>query len=247
MPPFKPLRSEKFAQEVANHIKASIFDGTYDSGDKLPTENDMAGMFGVSKVTIRQAVRILESSGILYTRQGTDGGIFVAEADATAVSSYLSDMLKLKRVQPSDLTMTRMIFEPDIAAMVARVWQGDDLEEIYANIQQANRALSRGDLGGVRMLNLSYHRLICSLTRNPVIIFTLNSVLDVLEENVFKIKLDREFVQHEIIEHEAIIEKIKMQNPEESRLEMQEHIRHVHEKLETAHAAFAGKKRKNAL
>ena len=75
MQPFKPLRSEKFAQEVANQIKASIFDGTYNLGDKLPSENDLAGMFGVSKVTIRQAVRILESSGILYTRQGIDGGI----------------------------------------------------------------------------------------------------------------------------------------------------------------------------
>jgi GntR family transcriptional repressor for pyruvate dehydrogenase complex len=243
MQPFKPLRSEKFAQEVANQIKASIFDGIYVSGDKLPTENDMAGMFGVSKVTIRQAVRILESSGILFTRQGIDGGIFVAEADATAVSSYLSDMLKLKRVKQSDLTMTRLIFEPDISAMVARVWQSEDLKEIYANIQQANMALSTGDLGSVRMLNLTYHRLICALTRNPVIIFSLNSVLDVLEENVFKVKLDREFVHKEIIEHEVIIEKIKKRNPEESRREMHKHIRCVHEKLETAHDILVEKNR----
>ena len=171
----------------------------------------------------------------------------MAEADATAVSCYLSDMLKLKRVNQSDLTMTRMIFEPDIAAMVAHVWQREDLKEIYANIQQANTALSRRDLDNVRMLNLTFHRLICALTRNPVIIFTLNSVLDVLEENILKIKLDREFVHNEIIEHEAIIEKIKKRNPEESRREMHRHIRRVHEKLESAHAALVGKKQKSAL
>ena len=111
-------------------------------------------------------------------------------------------------------------------------------------LQQAKMALSRGNLDSVRMLSLTFHRLICALTRNPVIIFTLNSVLDVLEENVLKIKLDREFVHNEIIEHAAIIEKIKVRNPEASRQEMHKHIQRVHEKLETAHAALVAKKHK---
>jgi len=247
MQPFKPLRVEKFAQEVANRIKASIFDGVYNTGDKLPSENDMAGMFGVSRVTVRQAVRILESSGILYTRQGIEGGIFVAEADETSVGSYLSDMLKLKRVTQSDLTLTRTIFEPDIAALVARVWQGEDLAAIYTNIEAAQAAMTGGDLDRVRMLNLHYHRLIGALTRNPVIIFTLNSVLDVLEENVLKIKLDKEFVRNEIVEHEVIIAKIRLQNPRESRREMRKHIQRVHEKLESIHAEMQAKKLRNAV
>ena len=141
MPPFKRLRSEKFSQEIANQIKKSIFDQTFVSGDKLPSENDMAELFGVSSATVRQAIRILESSGLLFTKQGVDGGIFVAEADPAAVSSYLSDMLKLKRVSQSDLTMTRMIFEPDVAALVATVWQDGDLNDMYDNIQQARKAL----------------------------------------------------------------------------------------------------------
>jgi DNA-binding FadR family transcriptional regulator len=247
MQPFKRLRSEKFSQEVANQIKESIFDETYASGDKLPNESDMAAMFGVSKVTVRQAIRILESSGILYTKQGVEGGIFVAEADTTAVSSYLSDMLKLKRVNQSDLSMTRMIFEPDVAALVARVWQDKDLEEIYENLQQAKIALDRGDLKRSRLFNLSFHRFIYALTRNPVIIFTLNSVIDVLEENVLKIKLGKDFVYDEIVAHEAIIEKISLREPEESRDEMHRHIKKVHEKLENAHRSLTGRELKSAL
>ena len=247
MPLFKPLRSEKFSQEVAKQIKKRIFDGTYVSGDKLPSENEMAAMFGVSNVTVRQAIRILESSGLLYTKQGIDGGIFIAEADTTAVSSYLSDMLKLKRVTQSDLTMTRMIFEPDVASLVARIWQGNDLEEIYENIQQAKDALGRGDLENSRLFNLSFHRFIYSLTRNPVIIFTLNSVIDVLEENVLNIKLDRDFVYDEIVAHEAIVKKITLRNPEESRGEMHKHIKKVHEKLETAYQSIMSTDLKSAL
>ena len=247
MQPFKRLRSEKFSQEVANQIKESIFDETYASGDKLPNESEMAAMFGVSNVTVRQAIRILESSGILYTKQGIEGGIFVAEADTTAVSSYLSDMLKLKRVNQSDLTMTRMIFEPDVAALVARVWQDKDLDEIYENLQQAKIALNRGDLKSSRLFNLSFHRFIYALTRNPVIIFTLNSVIDVLEENVLKIKLGKDFVYDEIIAHEAIIEKISLREPEKSRNEMHRHIKKVHEKLENAHRSLTAQELKSAL
>lgn len=247
MKPFKRLRSEKFSQEVAGHIKESIFAGTYMSGDKLPSESDMAEMFGVSKVTVRQAIRILESSGILFTKQGVDGGIFVAEADTTAVSSYLSDMLRLKRVNQSDLTMTRMIFEPDVASLVARVWQYKDLEEIYENIQQAKKALHKGNLECSRLLNLSFHRFIYALTRNPVIIFTLNSVIDVLEENVLKIKLDKSFVGDEIVAHESIIEKISLREPKKSRDEMQKHIKKIHEKLENAHNSLTPEGLKSAI
>ena len=241
MPPFKRLRSEKFSQEIANQIKKSIFDRTYVSGDKLPSENDLAELFGVSNVTVRQAIRILESSGLLFTKPGVDGGIFVAEANTTAVSSYLSDMLKLKRVNQSDLTMTRMMFEPDVAALAAMVWQDRDLDDMVDNVQQARNALKKGDLDACRLSNLSFHRFIYALTRNPVIIFTLNSVIDVLEENVLTLKLSKGFVLEEVVDHEVIIEKIKSRLPDESREEMRRHIKGVHEELEAAHTHLKSK------
>jgi len=232
MPPFKPVKTEKFAQEMANQIKQSIFDGTYASGDKLPSEGELAKLFCVSKVTVRQSVRVLESSGLVYTRQGVEGGIFVAEADSLAVSSYLSDMLKLKRVTQSDLTLSRLIFEPDIASLVASVWRGTDLEATEENLRQAQASLKRGDLGNTRLLNLAFHRLVCAVTRNPVIIFTINSVMDVLEENVLRINVEKGFIQRQVLEHERILEKIRDRKADEAYEEMREHIGIVHEKLE---------------
>ncbi|MCG2778716.1 MAG: FCD domain-containing protein [Desulfobacterales bacterium] len=237
MPPFKPLRTEKFSQEVANQIKESIFDGTYVSGDKLPSEGDMSQLFAVSKVTVRQAIRVLENSGIVYTKQGVDGGIFVAEADTMSVSSYLSDMLKLKRVKMSDLTMARIIFEPDIVYRVAKVWEGDDLEVLEKNVQEAQIALDKNEFRRSRLLNLEFHRLVCNISKNPVVIFALNSVIDVLEENVLKTELDRDFIRDEIIAHETIIEKIRSREREQAHDEMREHIKVVHQKLEEIYSS----------
>lgn len=228
---FKPLRNEKFSQEVASRIKESIFDETFTPGDKLPSESKMAQAFGVSNVTVRQAIRVLESSGILYTKQGVDGGIFVAEADTTAISSYLSDMLRLKRVTMSDLTMARVIFEPEIAYHASESWKDGDLEEAEKNIKAAEDALTQKEPFNARMLNLQFHQLICNITKNPVVSFAIHSVIDVLEENAMKSKSDSDFTAAVIASHKAIVEKIRERKKEEARDEMKRHIEDVHVRL----------------
>lgn len=229
---FKPLRSEKFSQEVANRIKESIFNETFAPGDKLPSENQLAKAFGVSNVTVRQAVRVLESSGILYTKQGVEGGIFVAEADTASVSSYLSDMLRLKRVTMSDLTMARVIFEPEIAYHASIAWRDGDLGEVEDNIKAAEAALARGKHFEARMLNLQFHQLVCDITKNPVVTFALDSVMDVLEANAMKSKSNIDFTAKVIASHRSIMEKIRDRKKEEARDEMKRHIERVHVKLE---------------
>ena len=227
---FKPLRTEKFSAEIANRIKESIFNGTYNPGDRLPSENEFARMFGGSNVTVRQAIRILEHSGIVFTRQGVDGGIFVAKADTMSVSTYLSDMLRLKRVTLGDLTIARIIFEPDIASLAASMKKEDDLEELEENIRDARVALGRGDYKEARLLNLRFHRTISNITRNPVIVFTLNSVADVLEENISGGQ-SGEFVGKTIEAHERILEKIRAGDKIAARSEMAKHVRAVHKSL----------------
>ena len=232
---FRSLRTKKVSQEVVNQIKGSIFDGIYVSGDKLPSESDMAEQFGVSNVTVRQAIRVLESSGIVYTKQGVNGGIFVAEADTISVSSYLSDMLRLKRVTMSNLTTARITFEPSIAYCVAKSWEGKDLEAAQSNVRKAQLALTKDNIREARILNLEFHCLVCNITKNPVIIFALNSVIDVLKENVLKTELDEDFIRNEIISHKKILQEIKARKKDEAYAEMSMHINTVHQKLEEVH------------
>jgi DNA-binding FadR family transcriptional regulator len=167
------------------------------------------------------------------------GGIFVSEADTQAVSSYLSDMLGLKKITQSRLTMLRLIFEPDIAFLVTQKWKGDDLEELEKNIQKGQRALDGGNLDEARLAGLTFHRLLCNITKNPIIIFTHNSVIDVLEENILKFSLDKNFIQDEILAHSVILEKIRARKEDEAREEMRQHIRIAHDKPEEIDQALS--------
>lgn len=231
MTQFKPLKSRKYAAEVAEQIKSRIFDGTYGPGDKLPSEGQLAHLFEVSMVSIRQATRVLESSGLVYTKRGVDGGVFVAEADTLVVSTYLSDMLQLKRVSLGDLTMARLIFEPEIARVAAEIWKDEELDELEQNVNMTQAALEAGELKQARICNLVFHRIISKLTKNPVVIFTLNSVMDVLRSNVRDTEIDEEFVRNELIAHKMILKNIRFRDAGMAHDQMRVHIRTVHEKL----------------
>lgn len=229
--PFKSLKPRKYAAEVAAQIKRTIFDGTYGPGDKLPSESQLAQLFEVSTVSVRQATRVLENSGLVYTKRGADGGVFVAEADTLVVSTYLSDMLQLKRVTLGDLTMARLIFEPEIARMAAEIWKGEELEELEQNVDMSQAALEAGEIKQARINNLVFHRIISRLTKNPVVIFTLNSVMDVLKNNVRETEIDEEFVRNELIAHKMILKNIRSRDAGMAHDQMRIHIRTVHDRL----------------
>ena len=75
MAQFKPLRTEKFSGEIANQIKESIFNGTYNPGDRLPSESEFARMFGGSNVTVRQAMPTEKKDKILSAIFGSKAGV----------------------------------------------------------------------------------------------------------------------------------------------------------------------------
>lgn len=66
----KKISRQKASQQILDQIKQNIYDGTYPIGEKLPSENVLADAFGVSRVPIREALGVLEASGIITSRQG---------------------------------------------------------------------------------------------------------------------------------------------------------------------------------
>ena len=78
---FKPIRPVRVSDEVFEQLKQSILLGHFKAGERLPTERDLAEEFQVSRVAVREALRNLENTGFVSTRQGATGGAFVTELD----------------------------------------------------------------------------------------------------------------------------------------------------------------------
>jgi DNA-binding GntR family transcriptional regulator len=82
-------------QQVADQLRDRILDGSLTSGDRLPTEIELSEIFGVSRSTIREALRVLASKDLIRTTRGTTGGTFVARVQFDQVSDYLEMSLGL--------------------------------------------------------------------------------------------------------------------------------------------------------
>src|SRR5213595_456802 len=80
-PAFAPIRPTRASSDVIAQIRRAILSGQYRPGDRLPTERDMAQQFGVSRVTVRDALRALEAHGLVRVKVGGQGGPYVSAPD----------------------------------------------------------------------------------------------------------------------------------------------------------------------
>jgi GntR family transcriptional regulator, transcriptional repressor for pyruvate dehydrogenase complex len=119
MPTFKPIKQSRVSEEVTEQMKRSILVGYFKSGDKLPSERELAEQFKVSRVAIREALRVLENTGFLTTRQGVTGGAFVTDLTFEHLSNAFIDLFRAEKISIPELVQVRLLVEPEIARQAA--------------------------------------------------------------------------------------------------------------------------------
>jgi GntR family transcriptional repressor for pyruvate dehydrogenase complex len=117
---FVTLKTKRLSETIEESIKDLILSGKITVGSKLPTEPEMSRQFGVSMVTIREALRGLEILGIIQKKRGKGGGIFVTQTGKEAVDGVLQNYFSLSEYSSEDIGVARSIIEPNAAAIAAR-------------------------------------------------------------------------------------------------------------------------------
>src|ERR671933_85501 len=104
---------------IVDQIRADVFAQRRRPGDRLPSEAMLAEQFGVSRMGVREALRVLELQGLVEVRHGYAGGVFVAEPDGTALLGALEDSLRQGQVAADELYQARLLVEPAVARLAA--------------------------------------------------------------------------------------------------------------------------------
>lgn len=133
MPRFKPIKQSRVSEEVTEQLKQSIIAGHFKEGDKLPSERDLASEFQVSRVAIHEALRSLESSGFIVTRQGPAGGSYVTELTFECSVNAFQDLYIAEKISISEVHHVRRVVEAEIASLAAL-----NVTEEYAKRLQAS-------------------------------------------------------------------------------------------------------------
>ncbi|HLQ60909.1 MAG TPA: FadR/GntR family transcriptional regulator, partial [Candidatus Acidoferrales bacterium] len=127
----KPMRA---STDVIAQIRQAILSGRYQPGDRLPTERDMARQFGVSRVTVRDALRALEAAGLVQVRVGGQGGPYVAHPDVALLTESLGTHLHMHGSTFLELAEARLALETTAARLAAERATEDDLRHMEAAI-----------------------------------------------------------------------------------------------------------------
>src|SRR4030043_821332 len=118
--PFKKVTSPvRMPEAIGRQIEEKFFLDQLKAGQTLPPEKELMKQFGVGRNTMREALRILEHSGLIKVKQGSRGGPVITKLTNEFVSDFLTKALRLGGVTPNHLSQFRLAIEPSIAEMLA--------------------------------------------------------------------------------------------------------------------------------
>ena len=177
---FRPIRASRAFEEIAAQIRAEMAEGRLRVGSRLPSERALAEQFGVSRNTLREALRSLEHAGLIRLQKGATGGAFISEASGQAIGAGLLDMYQLGSIEPRQLTEARIWLEEIVVREACRRATPQDCDALDANVQAAGDAAKAGNFDRSVELHLEFHRMLARLTGNPIMVTLLDGVLGVL-------------------------------------------------------------------
>src|SRR6201996_1180493 len=128
--------SPKAASVVAAHIRKQIVMGELAEGDLLPSEAEMVKRLGVSRPTLRQAFRILETEHLITVQRGARGGTTVLRPSTKLASRYLSDLLRHRVTTLGDVLAARLLIEPAVVELLARRRDDAAIEALEAAVNE---------------------------------------------------------------------------------------------------------------
>lgn len=129
-PLFKKIELTRGYKEVVQQIQQAIIDQHLKPGDKLPPQNELMETFQVSKFTLLGALRLLEQSGLVYTKHGATGGTFVSEMNTTPFSESLKLLVSMKKITLQELAEFRLTIEGRVAYWAAKKRRLKDIKKM---------------------------------------------------------------------------------------------------------------------
>jgi GntR family transcriptional regulator, transcriptional repressor for pyruvate dehydrogenase complex len=220
-PVFANLGRRNAYRDVADQIRQTIFRDRLSLFQRLPSERDLAEQFGVSRVVVREAVRTLESSGLVTVKKGPKGGIFVAQDYERPIVDTVTNLLAGGEATLGNLFELRLLIEPHAAARVAEIGTEADFAMLEATIGATEREHDADQ--SVRHRYIDFHRQVVRLARNPLLAVIGETVLLVLYERVKK-AVSADTTEAGLIMHRQLVDAFRRHKPDEARRIMTQDI-----------------------
>ena len=233
---FQPIKPKKVSSQIADQIRESILAGDFSPGDKLPPERELSAMFGVSRPSVREALNILASAGLVMSYQG--GGTVVQSLVDHGNGNALSELIRDEQERALEVIEVRKCMESWTAYFAAERALPEDIrrmDEIIAAMQANIDGLKPSE-----DLDANLHIVIARATHNIVWLHLMQSIFDAMKEfqrGVWRaVYLTEEDHRTLFVHHAAIVTAIRSRDAEAAREAMMRHLTFA-EQRSTAYVA----------
>jgi GntR family transcriptional regulator, transcriptional repressor for pyruvate dehydrogenase complex len=170
---FSAVSVGRVSQVIVDQIRALIRQGRLNPGDRLPPERDLCERFGVSRVTVREALRVLEAGGLIEVRVGARGGAFVTSPTNARLGEGLADLLQLSPLTAAEVTEARRVFELGIVPLVVERATEEDLVALERLCEEQQTALDEQRY--TMEMSAEFHVRVAASTHNKAVEMIVHS------------------------------------------------------------------------
>jgi len=160
------VRAPKLSHLVAERLRAQIADGELSAGDSLPSEAQLLEQFGVSRPTLREALRVLESETLIQLGRGARSGAVVLGPSIEAVARYSGTFLASRGTTIAEIHQVRMLLEPPLAALIAQRCRREDVKALRACVKAQQEGLKNEDYLAVISSVIDFHDVMVRCSEN---------------------------------------------------------------------------------
>ncbi len=226
--PIKKVTRQSVSEQVFEQLKEQILNNEWQKGEKIPSENELSALLGVSRVTVRNALQKLISLGLIETRFGE--GSFITDALPGISMNSLIPIAYLKENSLQEILEYRRVMEGNVAELATKKASPEDvakLEEAYLAMDKV-----KDNLEQFSKADLNFHLLLANTTKNSLIIQTFYIFSDVLNRAFSQIVTKRGNSAG-IYYHKLLLEAVKDGNSLEAKRIMDEHMEDLYNTFET--------------
>lgn len=209
---FTPVEPVRAYQRIVEQVEEALLTGELRAGENLPSERDLVRQFQVSRATVREALRVLESRGLVRSRPGSPHGAEVLSFRTNLLRSPLTHLLRVEHLSLTDLLQFRMVLEGSASFLAALQSSEQQLQAMEAALAGMARAAGRG-MAEFSAADLRFHEAVAAASGNELMSVcsevTREVVLQTMHEHIASAPDSEELMQTWLQAHTRLFEAIR--------------------------------------
>lgn len=225
---FNKVQPVRGFEDVLTQIYNAIYSNQLKTGDRLPSEREMASMFEVSRTTIREAIRVLEAEQVVEVKRGVNGGISIIEPKPDQLARSLETLLHFRGATFTELAEFRTDFEGKTAFLAAQRATQLETDQITLIAKKFKELSSDSNTPWEQLidLDLAMHEAVAYASKNQIHIAIMLGIQSVLRKTALSLESgnDQKFREKQAIEIMEIAQAIQNRDANTAKLKMAEHV-----------------------